>query len=180
MDIQLGAKGFELRDNLEEYTREKIGHLQKYLPGIRTARVELTKEKTRSLADQNVVQVTLNVQGSTLRTQERAATFQAAVDAATLSLRKQLERFKGKVYRAEQRGRRKMKETGLAMEQDETPSIARRKSFTMKPATPEEAIEELEALGHAFYFFLNSETDSYSVLYRRTAGGYGLIEPSSR
>ncbi|MBM4405111.1 MAG: ribosome-associated translation inhibitor RaiA [Chloroflexi bacterium] len=179
MDIQLGAKGFELRENLETYTTEKIEHLQKYLPGIRTARVELVKEKTRASADQNMVQVTLNVQGATLRVEERAATFQAAVDAATLALRKQLERFKGKVYRAEQRGRRKMKEAGLVMEREERSPIMRRKSFSMKPVTPEEAIEEMEGLDHAFYFFMNLETGTYSVVYRRKAGGYGLIEPAN-
>ncbi len=179
MDIQIGAKGFELRDNLEEYTREKIGHLQKYQPGIQTARVELSKEKTKSLADQNVAQVTLNINGTTLRTQERAASFQAAIDEATLSLRKQLERFKGRVYRAEQRSRRQMKETGLAPAPARAVRITRRKRFSLKPVSPEEAIEEMEALGHDFYFFMNAETDVYNVLYRRRAGGYGLIEPAN-
>ncbi len=180
MDIQIGAKGFELRDNLEEYAREKIGHLQKYQPGIQTARVELAKEKTKSLADQNVVQVTLSLNGATIRSQERAASFQSAVDAATLSLRKQLERFKGRVYRVEQRSRRQMKEPGIAPAPPRALRITRRKSFAMKPVSPEEAIEEMEALGHDFYFFVNAETNVYNVLYRRRNGGYGLIEPANQ
>ena len=67
----------------------------------------------------------------------------------------------------------------MSSEEDETPQILRTKQFSVKPMSPEEAVLQMDLLGHDFFMFRNDETDEINVIYRRRNAGYGLIEPSS-
>lgn len=184
MEIQLVGRHPQLTDRVREYATKKIAKLERYLPAVTRAKVELSYEDTKSAADRALVQVTLNCNGTLLRAQERSPDFLTAIDAVSDALHRQLGRYKARLYRSEQRRRKPtaVEEPGPVVEEaaeEEPARIVRRKRFPMKPMPPEEAIDEMERLGHDFFLFMNSETGQYNVVYRREGGDYGLIEPEA-
>jgi len=176
MKLIVSGKNLEVSEGLKEYVEKKIGKLDRYLPSLTEARVEFALEKTKSAAQREVVQVTLRTNGTLLRGEERASDFGTAVDIVLEKLEKQIERYKGKHYR----GRGQSERAGTAeveAEESASPRIVRTKRFRARPMTEEEAIEQMELLGHSFFVFTHRERGTISVLYRRNDGNYGLIEP---
>ncbi len=113
-----------------------------------------------------------------IRAEERAADMKVAVDAVVDKLDKQIRRYKDKQVRkrrvnALQTAQELEPETAM----EPAPQIVRRKRFKTLPMSPEEAIEQMELLGHTFFLFLNQDTDELNVVYRREDGNYGLLEP---
>jgi ribosome hibernation promoting factor len=176
MNVIVSGKNLEVSEGLKEYVEKKIGRLERYLPALTDARVEFALEKTKSIDQREVVQVTLRTNGTILRGEERASDFGSAVDIVVEKLEKQIERYKGKHYRGRSQAERG---TSAEMETDEeqTPRIVRTKRFRTRPMTEEEAIEQMELLGHSFFVFTHRERGTINVLYRRKDGNYGLIEP---
>ncbi|MSQ26072.1 MAG: ribosome-associated translation inhibitor RaiA [Dehalococcoidia bacterium] len=182
MELRFAAKHTTISDGVRRYAEDKIGRLERYLPVVNTASVEFTLEKTRAAGDRVVIQVTLNCNGHVLRTQHRAAEFQTAIDLAADSLHRQAPRFKAKAQRSALRRPARgavsqVSEASAPAEDAEAEALLRRKQFAIKDMTPEAAAEEMDLLGHSFYMFKNAKSQVYNVVYRRSAGGYGLIEP---
>jgi putative sigma-54 modulation protein len=174
MQLIVSGKNFEVSDHLKEYVEKKIGKLDRKLPTLTEARVELTLENTKNAAQSQVVQVTLRNNGTILRGEERSSDFAAAVDAVSDKLLKQIERYKTKRHRNRVQGEREP--LAEQVERSE-PGVVRVKRFRVPPISEEEAIEQMELLGHNFYVFFNRERSAINVLYRRTDGSYGVIEP---
>jgi putative sigma-54 modulation protein len=176
MNVIVSGKNLEVSEGLKEYVEKKIGRLERYLPALTDARVEFALEKTKSIDQREVVQVTLRTNGTILRGEERASDFGSAVDIVVEKLEKQIERYKGKHYRGRAQAERA---TPVDVETDEeqTPRIVRTKRFRTRPMTEDEAIEQMELLGHSFFVFTHRERGTINVLYRRKDGNYGLIEP---
>ncbi|MBI3953559.1 MAG: ribosome-associated translation inhibitor RaiA [Chloroflexi bacterium] len=183
MELQIKGKNLEISDQVRQYVERKIGKLDRFLPMVGEGTVELVHEPTRSATDRYVAQATLESHGLLVRGEERAATLYAAVDAVVDVLHRQLAHFKGKIYRkGRAQGGRAPKEVAADILQDvpEAPALGqlvRAKRFAIKPMAPEEAWQQMELLGHSFFFFLNADTSQYNVVYRRKDGNYGLIEP---
>jgi len=180
MDLIFRARNVELSDSARSYAERKLGRLPRYFSNISDATVEFSREDTRGATDRYVVQVTLNAAGTLLRSEERAADIFTAIDGVASTLKRRIDRHKTRLY-----NRRNRSETASqtpletpATEQTE-PYIVRVKRFLLHPMTPEEAAEQMDDLGHSFFFFLNAETKQYSVIYRRNDGNYGLIEAGS-
>ncbi len=176
MQLIISGKNVEVSDWLREYVEKKIGKLDRYLPTLTEARVELTLENTRNANQSQVVQVTLRTNGTIMRGEERAADFTVAVDTVADKLYKQIERYKGKRYHSRAAGEKTPTETTPTAEM---PRIVRVKRFRITPMSEEEAIEQMELLGHNFFVFANREHGTINVLYRRNDGNYGLIEPET-
>ena len=178
MDIQIAGKHFHVPERLHDYAEEKVSKLDRYLPTVQAARVELRQEQTRSAADRCIVEVTISGSGTVLRAQERAGDHFVAIDAAADALRRQARRFKTRVNKRN-RGPKTSEALApeLSVEEEPPGSVVRRKRFGMKPMLPEEAIDEMELLGHNFYLFINADTGTHNVVYQRSSGDYGLIEP---
>jgi putative sigma-54 modulation protein len=174
MNVIVSGKNLEVSEGLKEYVEKKIGKLDRYLPSLTEARVEFAMEKTKSANQREVVQVTLRTNGTILRGEERASDFGSAVDIVMEKLEKQIERYKGKHYRGRAQSERV---TPAEPEEAESPRIVRMKRFRTRPMTEEEAIEQMELLGHSFFVFTHRERGTINVLYRRNDGDYGLIEP---
>lgn len=175
MQLIVSGKNLEVSDWLKEYVERKVGKLDRYLPSLTEARVELALEKTKNTKQSQVVQVTLRTNGTILRGEERSSDFTAAVDLVVDKLHRQIERYKSK----HERGRAHAEpETppveGATVNQ---PQIVRTKRFRIPPMTEDEAIEQMELLGHNFFLFADRETGKLNVLYRRNDGNYGLIVP---
>jgi putative sigma-54 modulation protein len=183
MQIIIKGKNVEVTDWLKQYVEKKIGKLDKYLPNIGEARVDLSVQKTKSANDSQVAQITVRSNGTILRAEERSGDMFASIDAVADKLHRQVARFKDKRVR---RGRavqndsttfsqetREVAETEL----EDDAAVVRVKRFMVRPMTDDEAIDQMELLGHDFFLFFNPETDSMNVVYRRKDGNYGLLQP---
>jgi ribosome hibernation promoting factor len=177
MKLIVSGKNLEVSEGLKEYVERKIGKLDRYLPSLTEARVEFALEKTKSAAQREVVQVTLRTNGTILRGEERAPDFGAAVDIVVEKLEKQIEKYKGKHYRSRAPAERVASAVMAETEEPSEPRIVRTKRFRTRPMTEEEAIEQMELLGHSFFVFTHRERGTINVLYRRNDGNYGLLEP---
>ncbi len=188
MNLIIQTHNVELTDWLRQYVEKKIGRLERYLPDIDEARVELREENTRSASDRAVAQVTLRSRRTILRAEERTGDMFASIDAVSDKLERRIRRFKGKRARNHKRAVAEANSleastspvAELIEEEEEIPdeaAIVRRKRFEVYPMDPMEAVEQMELLGHDFFVFLNGETGQINVLYRRRDGTYGLIEP---
>lgn len=175
MQLIIQGKNIEVTDRLREYVEKKVGKLDRYLPTITEARMELSVEGTKSAKDRQVAQLTVRSKGTLLRAEERTADMFASIDAIVDKMYRQIVRYKGKRY-----GRgRGPGEVPPVEEFEEEPlrRIVRTKRFQVAPMDEEEAIEQMELLGHDFFVFFNVNTDGINVIYRRKDGDYGLLEP---
>ena len=189
MQLVIKGRNMEVNDRLREYVEKKIGKMQKFLPDVQEIRVELAEEKSRKTSEREVVQVTMRSNGTLLRAEERNSDIYAAIDAVADKLHGQIDRFKGKRRRKMERAQIAAVEAletefiSEAMEpvaEDEEAfegRIVRTKRFSMLPMSEDEAIDQMELLGHDFFVFYNAGSDSINVLYRRSDGNFGLLQP---
>ncbi len=180
MDLSIKGKNLEVTDRLQDYVEKKVGKLDRYLPSISEAWVELSMEETKAAQDRQVCQVTVRSNGTILRAEERSDDIFASIDAVLDKMYRQIARYKGK-RKNRWRGANAPLEplpVDLEEELEEEPSrIVRFKRFPMVPMGPEEAVEQMELLGHDFFVFYNAEEGQINVLYRRKGGDYGVIQP---
>lgn len=180
--VEVQTRNIRLTERIEEYVNKKAGELDRYLPSIDEARVELSHHKAaRDANDRNVAEVTVRGKGFTLRSEERGDEALAAFDKALDKMQRQIERYKGKHYHGRGDGR-SAAEVAEEIIDDETgeisPVFAKRKRFVLYPMSEDEAIVQMRNLGHDnFFIFYNANTSKINVLYRRRNGSYGLIEP---
>jgi len=179
MELQIIAKNnLVISEAVESYVDKKIGKLDRYLPTISEGKVEISREGARVPEQRFTVQVTLDNRGVLIRAQENAHDIRAAVDRVADVLSKRIERYKGKLY---DKGRgTSLTRQEASIEAEET-EVARRvvksKRFLVKPMPIDEAVNQMELLGHDFFLFINADSERLNLLYRRENGDYGLIEP---
>lgn len=176
MQLIIKGKNMEVSEALKKYVQKKIGKLDRYLPTIDEARVELSVEQAKSNQDRQVVQVTLRSNSTILRAEERSSDMLAAIDAVRDKLQRQIKRYKERPMRIRERARAAAAQAAEQVE-ELPPRIVRVKRFSVTPMDEEEAIEQMELLGHDFFIFYNPDTGSMNVLYRRKDGNYGLLQP---
>lgn len=189
MDVVVKGRQITVGEQVKAYARNKLGKLDRYLPTLREAVVEVGREKANM--GRYIVQVTVNSNGTFLRAEERAGEPMAAIDLAHAALNRQIERHKQRIYRrkdirALREARKAEEESALAageVEEEEEEElilgrVVRVKRFNIKPMSVEEALEQMELLGHTFFLFRDADSDSYSLIYRRRDGDYGLIVAS--
>ncbi len=177
MDVSIFARNLEMTPRLSEYVDRKVEKLDRYLPSIEEARIDLTVENTRSAAHSQVAQLTVRVRGTILRAEERTQDMFASIDAVLDKMYRQIARYKGK-----RRDRLQAAAEPLPVEFDEATDetvgeIVRVKRFDVRPMLPEEARIELDVMRKDFIMFKNSDTGEANVIYKRSDGTYGLIEP---
>ena len=130
-------------------------------------------------------QLTVRSRGKVLRAEERDQDLFAAIDLVAEKMQRQITRFKDRLYsRGQVRGGDTVRVpeeaepiTEMVAEAEPVGAIVRTKTFAVTPMNPEEAIEQMELLGHDFFVFYNSDVDGINVLYRRRTGDYGLLQP---
>jgi putative sigma-54 modulation protein len=180
MELNIKGKNIEVTDRLRDHVQRKIGKLDRYLPTITEAWVELTVEGARAAQDRQVCQVTIRSNGVILRAEERADDMFTAIDTVLDRMYRKIARYKGRRADRWRGAGVNVEPLPIETEQeaDETPAaIVRRKRFQMTPMLPEEAVEQMELLGHDFFVFFNPEEGQTNVLYRRKDGTYGLLQP---
>jgi len=170
-------------DAIREYAEEKVGRVSKILDGDHmTTEVELYVEKNPSIENNQIAEVTVWTKGPVIRAKEASSDMFAAIDLASEKLERQFRKYHGKMvdrHTGKHAPPPPMPATGgiPGLEEEREPAIVKVKAVELKPMAPEEAILQMELLGHDFFVFTSAETGSTSVLYRRHDGDYGLIEP---
>jgi len=185
MEIVVRGRNVSVTERVQEYVEKKVGKLERYLPIIDEARMELSQEETRSAQHRMTAQLTVRSRGKVLRAEERDQDLFAAIDLVAEKMQRQITRFKDRLYsRGQVRGAETVRVpeavepvTESVAEAEPVGSIVRTKTFEVAPMNPEEAIEQMELLGHDFFVFYNSDFDGINVLYRRRTGDYGLLQP---
>lgn len=183
LEVEIYGRSMDVTDHLKEYVDKKVSKLDRYLPDIDEARVDLAYVKSaRSAADRQVAQITIRGKGFILRSEERADDIYAALDTAIDKMQRRIERFKGKRTRGRGDGKSAAEVVAQPVVEEETaelgPTIVRRKHFPLSPMDELEAIEQMSLLGHEnFFIFFNVNTNAINILYRRRDGNFGLIEP---
>jgi putative sigma-54 modulation protein len=174
MDIyKFTGRNLDITDAMKSYTENKLSKLERFFDHIIDAKVIMSYNHSRNV-DPARVEVQVNVPNGVVRAEESGQDTYAAVDKAVDKLERQLKRFKDRL-------RDKKAQVPLpteTVEEEEPPQIVRVKKHVLRPMTPEDAAMEMEALGHDFYMFLNSETNLVSVIYLRQDGHYGVLEPA--
>ncbi|MFC1937589.1 ribosome hibernation-promoting factor, HPF/YfiA family [Chloroflexota bacterium] len=182
MELNITGKNMEVRADVRHYIERKLGKLDRHLSNILEAKVEITEEKTRSPEQRFVAQVTIDSNGTLLRGEDRGENLFVAIDKVAEVMDRQIEHYKGKLYQRV-RGSSTVRSGFTGEETEETSEeqpfgkVVRVKRFEVKPVTIDEAIAQMELLGHDFYLFYNADSEGINLLYRRNEGNYGLIEP---
>ena len=179
MKLQVIAKNnVEVSETLEAYVEKKISKLGRYLSTIGEGKVEISREGAKLPEQRFTVQVTLDSRGVLIRAQEKSKDMRTAIDKVVNVLSKRIERYKGKLY-DKSRGVSFARQ-GAAIEEEEIEApkrVVKTKHFLVKPMPVDEAISQMELLGHDFFLFMDADTERLNLLYRRDDGNYGLIEP---
>jgi putative sigma-54 modulation protein len=179
MELQIAGTNLELTPSVYRHVERKLGKLSRHLPTIIESKVEISEEETRSPQEHYLVRVTITsgVGGAVFHGEERGEDLFKAVDKVAAIMTRQLERHKGKLYekgRGSSLARGKFNETAKP-ESDR--KVVKTKRFAVEAMSLDEAIDQMEILGHSFFLFFDADAEVIKLLYRRNDGNYGLIEP---
>ncbi|MED5018428.1 ribosome-associated translation inhibitor RaiA [Paenibacillus chibensis] len=184
MNFSIRGQQIDVTDALKEYVDKKLSRLEKYFDAPLTSEGYVTLGVVRGL---HTVEVTIPLPGVMLRAEDRSDDMYASIDAVVDKLERQIRKHKTKLNRKfRQEGSLKTLFTetavGLAPPEQKTEEdyedfeVVRTKRFTFKPMDVEEAILQMNMVGHNFFVFSNIDTQEVSVVYKRNDGKYGLIE----
>ena len=177
------GKNYEVPEAIRTYAERKLGRLERLLDDRSDATVELSVEQHRSDQDSHIVDVTLVIDGQTLRSSASAATHKAGIDVVLDKIERRAvdHRETSRVRRSTETVRAGARETaegaGSRDADDRLSRIVKVKRFNIEPMFEEDAVARMEELGHSFFVFVNAENERVAILYKRGEGGYGLIEP---
>ena len=177
MRLQVKGKNLDVTPSLKGYAQEKLGKLEKHLNDSARLELELAVERNPSISENQVAEATIWTKGPIIRARESTTDMKASIDLLVDKLERQAQRLRQKRRRSSSRNHGAApEEIRPVVPDEEEPVIVKTKQFAVKPMGPEEAVLQLELIGHDFFVFLNSETDEVNVVYRRRDGNYGLIE----
>jgi putative sigma-54 modulation protein len=191
MKLDVHGRNIEVTDWIKEYVEKKVNRLERFLPQVREARADLVYSDTRAAADRYTAQLTIWANGQILRAEESTGDIFASIDAIVDKMTRQIERYKGRRFKSKRRAAAaSVAETELtaailsdevqdAIAEETVGEVVRTKRFTAQPMDTEEAIDQLELLGHDFFVFFNMEDGAMNVIYKRRDGNYGLLQPES-
>lgn len=173
MKMKFYGKFMEVTDSLRDYAEKKINKLDWFFSDDASVQVKFTQEK----GGRDIVEITINDRNMLFRAEEVTSDMYASIDKAADKLSRQIRRHRTKLDK-----RLHISAPVPATEEpveEEEKKIVRVKRFAVKPMSVEDAIMQMEMLGHNFYLFNNADTGRMSVLYIRQDGDYGLLEPEN-
>lgn len=185
MNLTVQTRNMQITPRLQDYVEKKTARLDRYLPNLVDVRVDLAEQKARSAVQRQVAQITVrDNRGTILRAEEQSNDIFAAVDAVVDKLYRQINRYRGKQERRYRGNVEAIELPGdplpIALEEDgndDEQRIVRQKEFSLRPMLPDEAIDQMQLLGHDFFVFFNADNESVSVVYQRNDGDFGLLMP---
>lgn len=173
MNITINGRHLTVRQDLRDLIEKKLAKFDRFFPGGADASVTCRTEKNDKL-----IEITINVGKTIFRAEKASDTFQSALDGCLSSIERQIRKNK---TRLEKRMKSDLAVPAPVLEDDEVEEEVlfdiRRKTFPIRPMTLEEAILQMNLIGHSFYMFLDADTSKMSVVYKRHGDTYGLITP---
>ena len=179
MQFHVKSRNHDVSEAIRSYAEAKLAKLERQLPDPRVE-LELSVERNPSIADNHVAEATIWTRGPVLRAREASSDMRASIDQLVDKLERQVNRYRNQGRSRRRRAARAVApsvDTVPVMADESEPMIVKTKQFTVKPMSPQEAVLQLELVGHDFFVFRNGESDEVNVVYRRRDGQYGLIEP---
>jgi putative sigma-54 modulation protein len=174
------GKNIDVPDRVRRYAEKRFARIDRLLDDRSDAIVELSVERRRSEEDSHIVEVTLVIDGQTLRGHASAVSHEAGIDTVVDKIERRAVDFKRKprvrARPVEEKAILRRIADGTA-EPARDARIVKVKRFAIEPMFEEDALARMDELGHQFFVFVNAETERVGVLYRRADGDYGLIEP---
>lgn len=178
MQITVKGRHMDVKPAIRDYAEEKVGRVAKILNHmLMSAEVELYTERNRSVEKAQVAEVTVYTKGHVIRAKETAHDWYAAIDLVSEKLESQVRKFKSKMVDRHTKGPSMAVAAEIPDVAGEAePEIVKTKKLASKPMSTDEAILQMELLGHDFFVFRSDDADATTnVLYRRHDGDYGLI-----
>ncbi|MDF2557377.1 MAG: ribosomal subunit interface protein [Bacillales bacterium] len=180
MKYNIRGENIEITPAIREYAEKKIGRLERYLELNENSKVNINM---RTFHDHTAkVEVTIVLQHLVLRAEEHTSDMYEAIDLITDKLERQIRKHKTKVNRKWRESGKEaqfaavLPESSVSVQEDDELEVVRTKQFNLKPMDIEEAILQMDLLGHNFFVFADGETDETQVVYKRNDGKYGLIQ----
>ena len=171
MKIKIRGNKIEITDSMKEYVKEKLSKLDKYSLEEFEANVLV---KVRNYTQK--IEVTIPLKTLILRAEEESEDFYSAVDLVINKLERQIRKNKTKLKKKEKMGIKEFNMESILDIPEEEEKEIKRKKIEIKPMNMEEAILQMELLGHNFYMYKDSDLNSIALVYKRKNGGYGVIE----
>ncbi len=193
MDLQIRTNGTKVTDGMREFIDRRMAKLDRLVEHVVDAHLELRTEDTRTGSQMTTAQITLHTGRHVLRAEARDAEPARAVDGVIDKLIGQVRKYNDKKVSRRKRGAIQpnivddinpilvANDSSLAPgdeTEDDDGTVVRTKRFTMKPMLVDEAIDQMQLVGHEFFLFRNVDEDELNVLYRRRDGSYGLLAPA--
>lgn len=179
MTVRVHGRNMQVPEDIRTFAEDRVRHAGRIFDDGADIDVEFSEHANPRIDDKYGVEITTSVAGHIVRIEAGAPDERSALDIAADKYERQLRKLKERLI---QRNRGRNKDLNHPqpppdVDSDRGAGIVRTKRFAMKPMTAEEAVLQMEMLGHDFFFFLNAETGDHSVVYHRRDGDVGLIEP---
>ncbi|MBQ3281273.1 MAG: ribosome-associated translation inhibitor RaiA [Eubacterium sp.] len=181
MKVNITGKNYTIYDKLEDTIEKKLSRLDKYFSEDIVANVVLSQKRGR-----DKIEVTINAKGAVFRAEELNSDIYEAIDKVVDKLSNQISKFKGKLAKRYNDNKAlkfefdeqepEAEEEGESFEEVYETPVVKTKKFELRPMNVDEAILEMEMLGHNFFVYLDMDTNSVNVVYKRNGGSYGVLE----
>lgn len=180
MTVRVHGKNMQVPTDMRDFALERVEHAGRIFEKGGDVDVEFSENNNPRRAEEKFrVEITTRAAGNIVRVEAKASEERTAVDRASDRYERQLRKLKTKLIQRNRVSNKDLNHVSSHSDDDEDRGveIVRTKRFLMKPMSPEEAVLQLDMLGHEFFFFLDAESDRHCVVYWRRDGNVGLIEP---
>jgi putative sigma-54 modulation protein len=178
MDVRIRGNDIHISDRIRGAVAERASRLEKFVPNAVTADLELRHHHRKTGRDAVIAQFTINPGGALLRAEEEDHDAEKAVDLVMAKMERQARRYHDRrASRPVPRGQEELPPSADEADDEEMNEIARVKRFPVKPIGQDEAVEQMQLLGHDFFLFQNRDEGTITLLYRRRDGALGLLVP---
>ena len=172
MKIRIVGKQMDVSDELKELVAKKLKKFDRFFNDSAEAVVTFNRRH-----NQECLEITISANGTLYRSEEKNETFNNALDECIESIERQIRKNKTRLEKRLRAGAFDAMDSKYYDVEEEKEFRIRTKTFPFKPITPEEAILQMNLLGHQFFVFVDAQTEDTCVVYRRLDGDYGMIVP---
>ncbi|MCR4435210.1 MAG: ribosome-associated translation inhibitor RaiA [Clostridiales bacterium] len=177
MRFKVSGKNMDITEALQEKVKKKLGKIEKFFNEDTEAQVTMSVQKNRQ-----IVEVTIPFNGMVIRAEVADSDMYTSIDKAADIVERQISKYKTRLQKKLHANAFKLDGgSGFSqdVEEEQEFKVLRTKKFAIKPMTVEEAILQMNLIGHEFFVFSNADSKQVNVVYKRKDGNYGLIEPES-